>query len=143
MDSTAFARARRFLSYNAVAKWSAHLAAAGTGVLYVLLLVFLGLFADLIVNRGRLPAFFTLSAGDQRSFREQADEILQDEGRCLQALKLLNADDKQANLIVAETLKPANLSGAKEDLKYEWLWHMYMALALNDEVGPDAADLLG
>ena len=35
----AFAKARSYLNYHPVAKWSALLAAVGTGVLYVALLV--------------------------------------------------------------------------------------------------------
>src|SRR6266542_1639197 len=93
MESTAFARARRFLNYNVVAKWSAHAAAVGTGVFYVALLVVLGLFADLMVNRGRLPAYTNLSPGDRQAFREQSEELLKDPDRILRAIQdLLNVD---------------------------------------------------
>src|SRR5258707_2767607 len=59
-DRQAFARARTYLNYHPVAKWSALLAAVGTGVLYVALLVVLWLFADLMVSRGRIPSFSDL-----------------------------------------------------------------------------------
>jgi ATP-binding cassette subfamily B protein len=65
VEREAFARARRFLNYSPVAKWSALAAAVITGALYVVLLVVLGLFADLTVSRGEIPPFRALSASDQ------------------------------------------------------------------------------
>jgi ATP-binding cassette subfamily B protein len=50
----AFSRAWRFLNFKPVAKWSAIAAAVSTGLLYVLLLLILGLFVDLLVSRGQL-----------------------------------------------------------------------------------------
>ena len=72
----AFARARSFLNYHRVAKWSSLAAAVGTAVLYVLLLMLLGLYADLIVNRGEIPAFRRLSDGDQAAFKKEWEEPL-------------------------------------------------------------------
>ncbi|HYV38612.1 MAG TPA: ABC transporter ATP-binding protein [Gemmataceae bacterium] len=66
----AFARARSFLNYHRVAKWSALVAGVGTAVFYILLLMVLGLFADLMVSRGEIPAFHSLSGGDQRAFKD-------------------------------------------------------------------------
>ena len=36
----------------------------------------LGLFADLMVNRGEIPAFHSLSPGDQKVFQEEWKEPL-------------------------------------------------------------------
>jgi ATP-binding cassette, subfamily B, bacterial len=72
----AFARARSFLNYHRVAKWSSLAAAVGTAVLYVLLLMLLGLYADLIVNRGEIPAFRRLSEGDQVAFKKEWEDVL-------------------------------------------------------------------
>ena len=44
MDPSAFAQARRYLDYHPVAKWSALLAATGTALLFVALLLVLSLF---------------------------------------------------------------------------------------------------
>jgi ATP-binding cassette subfamily B protein len=77
MDNrAAFARARKFLNYSLAAKWSALAAAVGTGVLYVLLLVVLGLFADLMVNRGQVPAFGDLPSARQEEFLSDSPEKL-------------------------------------------------------------------
>ena len=77
MDNrSAFARARSFLNYHPAAKWSALTAAVGTAVTYVLLLMLLALFADLIVNRGEIPALGTLSDLDRQTFEEKWDKPL-------------------------------------------------------------------
>jgi ATP-binding cassette, subfamily B, bacterial len=60
-DRSAFAKACAYLNYNRGAKWSAHAAAAGTGVVYVALLIVLWLFTDLMVYRGRLPTYHSLT----------------------------------------------------------------------------------
>src|ERR1700687_6114767 len=76
MERSAFARARSFLNYHPVAKWSSLAAAVGTSVLYVVLLVLLGLFADLIVNRGQIPAFYSLSHADREAFQKNWEDPL-------------------------------------------------------------------
>lgn len=76
MDRAGFARARTFLNYHPVAKWSALAAAVGTAVLYVALLLLLALFVDLIVDRGDLPAYASLTTQDQRSFARNWTEPL-------------------------------------------------------------------
>jgi ATP-binding cassette, subfamily B, bacterial len=67
----AFARARSFLNYHPVAKWSSMACALGTAVFYVLLLMLLGLYADLMVNRGQIPALYNLSAADREHFQQE------------------------------------------------------------------------
>ncbi len=66
-ERTAFAKACRYLNYNAAAKWTAHAAAAGTALIYVALLVVLWLFADLVVHRGGIPAFRDLRQDQQEA----------------------------------------------------------------------------
>ena len=51
-ERIAFAKACGYLNYHPWAKWLAHLAGAGTGLVYVALLGVLWLFADLMVSRG-------------------------------------------------------------------------------------------
>jgi ABC-type multidrug transport system fused ATPase/permease subunit len=70
-ERTAFAKACAYLNYSPVAKWCAHLAAVGTGLVYVVLLVLLWLFADLMVSRGRLPTFAELTPKEQEVFRAE------------------------------------------------------------------------
>src|SRR5713226_4182595 len=68
MGNAAFLRARKFLNYNPVAKWLALVGAVGTGVFFVLLLLVLALFADLMVERGEIPCFANLPVREQNSF---------------------------------------------------------------------------
>jgi ATP-binding cassette subfamily B protein len=77
----AFARARRFLNYNPVATWSALIAAAGTGVFYVGLLVVLGLFADSVVNQGQIPSYEDLSTARQAEFPDTWKEVPEENKR--------------------------------------------------------------
>src|SRR5262245_48329991 len=67
---TPFAKACSYLNFNSRAKWTAHVAAGGIGVVTVALLLVLWLFADLMVWRGRVP-----DAGDlsplQRAWLER------------------------------------------------------------------------
>src|SRR6516162_2846887 len=67
-ERAAFAKACAYLNYHAVAKWLAHAAAVGTGFVYGALLVVLWLFTDLMVYRGRLPTFHSLTPYQQTRF---------------------------------------------------------------------------
>jgi ATP-binding cassette subfamily B protein len=60
VEPEAFQRARRFLQYNASATWAtwgALITSMSLGLVHVLLLVLLGLFADLVVHQGRMIPF--------------------------------------------------------------------------------------
>src|SRR5579875_3720207 len=70
-DQAAFAKACAYLNYKKGAKWTAHAAAAGTGVVYVALLVVLWLFTDLLVYRGRLPTYHSLTPVQQTRFHRE------------------------------------------------------------------------
>ncbi len=63
--TNAFTKACSYLNFNARAKWAAHVAGAGTGIVAVGLLTVLWLFADLNVWRGRIPTWSELSQLDR------------------------------------------------------------------------------
>ncbi len=65
-----FARAWSFLNFKPVAKWVALVAAVGTGLLYIALLVVLALFAD------RASAARVVSSAPQRYTIEPVLELL-------------------------------------------------------------------
>ncbi len=79
MNRKAFARAWSFLQYHPVAKWSAMSAAVAAALLYVAMLVVLGLFADLIVNRGQIPSYANLSAQRQQAAQDAWDALSPEE----------------------------------------------------------------
>src|SRR5262245_11081048 len=68
MERSAFVRARGFLNYHPVAKWSALVAGVATAVLYVLLLIVLGLFTDLMVNQGEITVYANLLLRERALF---------------------------------------------------------------------------
>lgn len=70
MERTAFARARAFLNYANRARWAAIVAGIATGVFYVLLVLLLALFVDLLVSRGRVPNFAQLGVPEQERLLE-------------------------------------------------------------------------
>ena len=78
MERKAFTRAWRFLDYKPVAKWTAVTAAVVTGILFVALLAVLSLFAELLVNRGQIPSYRSLSVTDRDSFLARWGGPLQD-----------------------------------------------------------------
>ena len=96
----AFARARSFLNYHSAAKWSSLVASIGTAVLYVVLLMLLGLYADLMVNRGQIPALYNLSTVDRENFQEEWKDPLSHfqplEWEQTQADRQLDSKEKEA-----------------------------------------------
>ena len=72
MHRTAFVRARQFLDYHPLAKWSAIVSSLLTAVAFFALLVLLALFADLIVNRGEVPSYLQLTSSERTAFQAEA-----------------------------------------------------------------------
>jgi ABC-type multidrug transport system fused ATPase/permease subunit len=66
----AFSKACSYLNFNARAKWAAHLAAAGTGLVAIALLAVLWLFVDLMIWRGRIPDYQDLTPRQQAHFQD-------------------------------------------------------------------------
>jgi ATP-binding cassette subfamily B protein len=125
MEREAFARAWRFLSYHPVAKWSALAAGAGTGVLYVALLIVVGLVADLMVSRGQIPSFADLPRSHQEAFLLHPDDKT--------AHELAKAVDPETKAIDFGRLGPKEL---------ERLWREHVAELLRSRVGPEAAGVV-
>jgi ATP-binding cassette subfamily B protein len=70
-EREAFKKAVAYLNYSPRAKWSAFIAGAFTGVIYLALLLVLWQFADLMVWRARSPSLYAESSEEQQaSFRE-------------------------------------------------------------------------
>jgi ATP-binding cassette subfamily B protein len=127
-ERSAFAKAFAYLNYDSTAKWSAYLAAIGTGVLYVALLMVLWLFADLMVYRGRIPHYADLTLSERDSFS-----------------RLMLEEDKSTS-VAALGLKPSGASPTEvadalhappQDL--DWLWRANLYGYFRDRVGPQAA----
>jgi ATP-binding cassette, subfamily B, bacterial len=135
VDREAFARAWRFLGYQPVAKTAAITAAILTGVFYVALLGTFGLFADLVVNRGRIPTWAELSSVDRENAdRNWTDTSLEDRSRQLLALGI----DPSA----AESLAKSKLGDDISPLERELVWRAQLLDFLQHTVGSPAAALV-
>jgi ATP-binding cassette subfamily B protein len=132
LEREAFARARRFLNYSAVAKWLALTTAVATGVLYVAILVVLGLFADLIVSRGEIPLFRNLSRGEQDSFLQYWNSI--DPEQRAEQLAAIGLEAKNAQQLATAT----PVSTREQELA----WRSYIYHILDSRVRPAAAALV-
>lgn len=131
-ERAAFAKACAYLNYSPAAKWTALISAAGTGLVYVALLVVLWLFADLMVYRGHLPTYHDLAPTDQERFVHQWGDL--DSATRLQRLQAAGFDETQAAELAR--LDPrAELTTAQ----YENLWRAQLHTILLNNVGPDAA----
>jgi ATP-binding cassette, subfamily B, bacterial len=139
VNRAAFARARRFLNYFAAAKWAAHAAAVGAGILYVALLVLLGLFADLMVNRGRVPAFRQLSPAEQAHFEQSLRPLAEDTEAARQRLREIH--ESLAELGV-EPPPSAKQTGEAKLPPAEQAWFAEVVRYLKDRVGDDAAEVV-
>jgi ATP-binding cassette subfamily B protein len=144
-ERTAFAKACGYLNYHPAAKWSAHVAAACTGLVYLGLLIVLWLFADLMVYRGHLPHLYDLTLTEQDRFRAEWAGLSADARRDLfNALPPDVVEDAPGNLDekrVADRVSADLSEGAKVSAAVlEDYWRAEIGRMLNDQVGPNAAE---
>ena len=105
MDTNPLIRARNYLRYASSAKWTAIISGAATSIFYVLLLVVLSLFVDLLITHGRIPTYSELSIPEQMDFVNRWQN-LSDETRA-SAIQHLGYDDF-ANISADEIKKLTN-----------------------------------
>jgi ATP-binding cassette subfamily B protein len=134
VERKSFARAWQFLNYHSAAKWTALAAAFVTGVLYVAFLFVLGLFADLLVNRGQIPTYRNLSASQRDDFQKRWTETLDARQRAQRLLDVGVPEPAAAALAAADfaSLRPR---------EHALLWHTEVYHRLDTQVGPLAAAL--
>jgi ATP-binding cassette, subfamily B, bacterial len=126
----AFHKARSYLNFNARAKWAAHIAAAGTAVLTVALLMVLYLFTDLMVYRGRVPQYQDLTPAQQHSVASVWERLSAEERReWLEGGGVPAGRAKGLAEARFEDLTPADA---------EVFWVEDVRRTLRDSVGPDA-----
>jgi ATP-binding cassette subfamily B protein len=138
--AAAFARARRFLNYFAAAKWAAHGAAAATGILYVALLVVLGLFADLMVNRGRVPAFRQLAPAEQAQFEQSLAPLTEDAELSRQRLRDIYQTLAELGVETPPSAKDAKQPNELQLPPPEQVWFTDVVRYLKEHVGDESAE---
>jgi ATP-binding cassette subfamily B protein len=124
-ERAAFAKACAYLNYKPVAKWSAHAAAVGTGVVYVALLAVLWLFTDLMVFRGRLPTYHSLTPLQQNNFFRDWNEL--DSGTRRSLLGDAGFSEDQAQRLAGLN---AGLDLSREDIRALWRAQVRRVLAM-------------
>jgi ATP-binding cassette subfamily B protein len=118
-----------------LAKWIALLAAIATGVLYVALLFLLSLFADLMVNRGRIPTFSALSRYDRDAFQERWAALPADE-------RSADIEDIGVDPKILVEMPSADFPTALPPAEAELIWRSQVYQALRHRVSPTAAALV-
>ena len=137
-----FAKACGYLNYSPVAKWTAHVAAVASAIVYVGLLGVLWVFADFMIERGKLPTFHRLCRSQQQS--RFLEDVEQPHARAsatpgLSCRRLFRGADSVEELVALEggaRICPAATSSTP-------LWHVPPASRrdrLRERVGDAAAD---
>ncbi len=133
MDRSAFSRAWDYVGYAPTAKWLAVFGAAASGASFVLLIMLLGLFADLMIGRGEIPTYGDLSASKRLVFQNRWNS-LPVEARS-EALSQVPIDESARKQLVSDfdidTAPFANLATR---------WKAHVGQMLDRRVGPDAAN---
>jgi ATP-binding cassette subfamily B protein len=131
-SDTAFKKACAYLNFHAKAKWAAHLAAGGTALVYVALLIVLWLFIDLMVSRGRIPDYQELTPLQQQEFDRTWGQLSADQRA--ERVKALDLEERTRQRL-ANIEQPSQAGDAAE-----LLWEAQVRHILLEQVGPAAVD---
>jgi ABC-type multidrug transport system fused ATPase/permease subunit len=131
----AFRKACSYLNFNAPAKWAAHVAGVGTGVVAVLLLTVGWLFVDLMIWRGRIPEYRDLPLRQQGIFRDYYNGLHVEER--YQMLEEAGISPAQANALAVVEKNAFDELGQRE---VRLVWRQYVWEVLQRRVGRLAAD---
>jgi ATP-binding cassette subfamily B protein len=140
MADNAFARCQKFLGYHPLAKWLSIFSSFGAAILYVALIVVLGLFIDLVVERGEIPGYYDLPAYQRQAFLNDIT-LPEDQARRDEMIESAKAELKTLNFDPAlirnwEKGEPPDKLPAHEKAI---LWWATVPALLHDRVGEDAA----
>ena len=134
MERTAFSRAWDYLSYSPVAKWGAMICAALSAFSFVLLVLVLGLFADLIGVRGRVPEYHDLSESQRQQFQKEWNGLPESTRR--DSVEALPAGFSAAELNrLSATADPEPSASGMQALR----WKAFVGYVLERRVGGMAA----
>jgi ABC-type multidrug transport system fused ATPase/permease subunit len=134
VEPNAFTRIRSDFLRAPAQKWGAILCSAGAAVAYLLLLVLLYLFVDLLVWKGEMPAFAQLSGAQKQRF---ADEWAgRSDADRTEAVARLNLPASQA----AKVAETEPLDAGWDPAVWEPRWRAGTYLILRQRVGNAAAE---
>ena len=133
MDTSAYDRLKKDFTRVPAEKWGAILSSIGAAVAYLLLLVLLYLFVDLLVWRGHVPTYAQLSAARQRDFASEWQARPEADRR--DAIKRVTGDKELENILVGgEKVRPPTAA------EWELRWQAGVYLALRERAGEAPAD---
>ena len=145
-----FTKACAYLNYRPVAKWAAQFAAVASAFVYVALLGVLWVFADFMVERGRLPNFHELPTTQQELFLLEWNDLNEEARKA--RLALAGFDDAQQQRLAklvppvlavsTEGLEPKELK-QKEEARKALIIHQFRALPRGDLDGLWRGELAG
>jgi ABC-type multidrug transport system fused ATPase/permease subunit len=135
VERSAFSRAWEYVGYSPAAKWTAMIASAATGFVYVAMLVVLFLFADLIISRGQFPEYSQLTESERRQFKDEWRALVP-EARMQAVREFAGTRDEAEQAVVASTAdRDWNSPGAASKR-----WKTFIGQWLQTHVGQNAAD---
>lgn len=134
MDTTsAFTRLRSDFLRSPVEKWGSLIGSVGACLCYMLLLVLLYLFVDLIVWKGEIPTYAQLSSARKNAFASAWSGRPVEERR--EAVQRLNLPPAQAARVAGDDVKPEPTAA-----EWELRWRAGAYLTLRARVNQSAAD---
>ncbi|HEV3439421.1 MAG TPA: ABC transporter ATP-binding protein [Gemmata sp.] len=133
MDSTAFSRIRSDFLKAPAEKWGAIVSSVGVALCYLVLLVLLYLFVDLVTWQGRIPEFAQLNPARQQEFA--AEWAGRGENDRSNAVKRLTGFEPQLKRVADADVDPP-----PSPEEWELRWRAGVYLTLRDRVGHEAAN---
>jgi ATP-binding cassette, subfamily B, bacterial len=142
VDTTAFERLKTDFRRAPAEKWGAILSSIGAAVTYLLLLVLLYLFVDLLVWRGVIPVYSELTPARQKEFADEWSKLSDDQrSQAVGRFALPEATTKA--IASADRVPDDNAKGstrAPTATEWELRWQARVYLTIHDRVGQEAAD---
>ncbi|MBI1831234.1 MAG: ABC transporter ATP-binding protein, partial [Planctomycetes bacterium] len=140
MADSAFARCQKFLTYHPAAEWTSVVSSIASALLYVALIVLLGLFIDLIVERGEIPSYHSLPSHERQAFANSFQSA-EGKGKRDELVAAIKTELKAQNFDPA-ALRMWDKGEPFEKLPAEekaLLWWASLPELIEDRVGEDAA----
>jgi ATP-binding cassette subfamily B protein len=132
VDTSSLSRLQADFLRARTEKWGAVVSSVGAAVAYILLLLLLYLFVDLLVWRGRVPGYAELTPAKQRAFAEEWGS--RDVAARMDALRRAAPGEDTTVLLGGDRVPPPTAA------QWEQRWRAGVYLALRDRVNQDAAD---
>jgi ATP-binding cassette subfamily B protein len=127
-----FAKACGYLNYSRAAKWTAHVATVASAVAFVALLGVLWVFADFMIEHGRLPTLRQLSRSQQNRFLNEWKDLSPEEREA--RLERVGYSEEESKVLAAVEPK-LDLTPTEIDA----LWRAQLRWILQSRVGDEAA----